>query len=166
MKSSCFGKCLSILPGKRGSQNPSQAVCRPPWLPLSPNCRCTLCPKPESRFCVPAPLRGPRRGSGRRLTESTGRHEVAFQLLSLSLFCFGSIKMAAHSFAETHVGNVALDSCILLVAAAQSVAVEAALGQRLLKARALHLVHVNRPNACRQTHQTPISGTKRTTLKS
>lgn len=63
-------------------------------------------------------------------------------------------KKAAHSTVETHIRNVALHSCILLVAATQSVAVEVALGQRLFKARTAHLVHVNGPNPCRDTHQT------------
>lgn len=62
--------------------------------------------------------------------------------------------MATDSIVETHVRNVALHRCVLLVAAAQSVAVEAALDQRLFKARTLHLVHVDRPNPCRETHHT------------
>lgn len=63
------------------------------------------------------------------------------------------MKKAAHSVVEAHVRNVTLHGCIFLVAAAQSVAVEVALGQRLFKARTPHLVHVDRPDPCRETHR-------------
>lgn len=46
------------------------------------------------------------------------------------------------------------------MAAAQSVAVEVALGQRLLEAGALHLVHVDRPDAWRRDRQNINIGTQ------
>jgi len=52
-----------------------------------------------------------------------------------------------HSAVEAHGGNVTLDGRVLLVAATRRLAVERALGQRLLEPGALHLVHVHRPHA-------------------
>jgi len=56
-----------------------------------------------------------------------------------------------HSTVEAHGRNVTLDSSIFLVAAAHRLAVKVALGQRLFEARALHFIHVNRPDPCRCT---------------
>lgn len=58
-----------------------------------------------------------------------------------------------HSFVEAHGRNITLDCCIFFVAAAQSIAVEVALSQRLFKPGALHLVHVDWPNPWRETDQ-------------
>lgn len=55
----------------------------------------------------------------------------------------------SYSAVETHGGNVTLDGSIFLVAAAHWLAVEVTLSQWLLKARALHLVHMHRPDPCR-----------------
>ena len=53
-------------------------------------------------------------------------------------------KAEAHPLLEAHSRNVTSDSCVLLMAATQSLLVEEALSDGLLKPRALHLIHMHR----------------------
>lgn len=73
----CVGPRLvapsASVPGKRGSQSPNPAVCRPPWPPWSPSCRCTHCPTSEGRSSPPAPPRGLHKGFGLRLAAAEDR---------------------------------------------------------------------------------------------
>lgn len=143
------------LPGKRGWQSLSQAVCTPPWPPWSPSCHCTLCPTPESHSSLPAPPHGPHRDYGHQLTEAEDRdRQMRPPGLYIIFMCLCTIERSTHSFVEAHGRNVTPDWCVFLMAAAQGVTVEVALSQWLFKPRALHLVHVDRPNPYRESHQT------------
>lgn len=59
------------------------------------------------------------------------------------------VEGVTHSVVEAHGRNVTPDCCVFLMAAAHSVTVKVTLSQRLFKPRALNLVHVHRPNPCR-----------------
>lgn len=67
------------------------------------------------------------------------------------VFLFYMVDGVTHSIVEAHGRNITFDCCIFLVAAAQRIWVKVALGQRLFKPGALHLVHVDRSDACRYT---------------
>lgn len=67
------------------------------------------------------------------------------------MFVQGSwFRAGTHPLLEAHLGDVAADGSVLLVAAAQGLLVEETLCDGLLKAGALHLIHVHRTHACRQ----------------
>lgn len=140
------------LPGKRGWQSPSQAVCTLPWPPWSPSCHCTLCPTPESHSSLPGPPHGPHRDCGRHLTGAKDRErQMSPPVLHTPLFVY-TMERGTHSILEAHGRNVTPDCCVFLMAAAQSVTVEVALSQGLFKPRALHLVHMDRPDPYTETN--------------
>ena len=142
------------LPGKRGWQTPSQAVCTPPWPPWSPSCHCTLYPTPESRSSLPEPPHDPHRDYARHLTEAEDRDRQMCPLrLYKSLMFLSTMRRGTHPLVKAHSRNVTPDCCIFLVAAAQVLTVEVTLGQWLFKPGALHLIHVDRPDPYKETHQ-------------
>lgn len=144
---------LESLPGKRGWQTPVPAVCTPPWPPWFPSCRCTRCPTPESHSSLPGPPLGPHKGYGRRLTEAESKGEPinsTSSVLNVFVVVCGR-QREAYPSVEAHFRNITPYGSIFLVAAAQRVAVEAALSQRPLKSRAFHLIHVDGANSYRCT---------------